>query len=657
MDFLRALTRAESSSSRRVAHALGALAVVLALALAGAADAGAYNANSWGANLNRQLGNGSSNASSAFPVAVSNLTGVSAVAAGGRHSLALLANGTVEAWGDDEAGQLGDGGSTFSAVPVPVSGLSGVTAIAAGANHSLALLSNGTVMAWGENEEGQLGTGKTTDSAVPVAVKGLTGVTAIAAGAYHSLALLKNGTVMSWGDDEFGQLGNGKTTNATVPVAVKGLTGASAIAGGASHSLALLSNGTAMAWGENKYGQLGYTPGSEIEDEGFSDVPVAVAGLSGASAVAAGGASSLALVEGTVEAWGDDERGQLGNGATGRRFATPVPVSGLSGVIAIAAGGQRGMALLSSGTVADWGDDEWGALGAGTSGGFSDVPVTVADLTQVRGISAGTFHSLAFGEPTPAVSAISPASGAGAGGNSVTISGANLAGASAVHFGSVPAASFTVNSPGSITATSPAGAGTVDVTVTTPAGTSPPSPADRFSYVPAPAIKKLTPNAGPAAGGTSVTITGTNLSAVSAVRFGASAASSFVVNSATSITAVAPAAAVGIVDVSVTSPSGTSVIVTGDRFKYLPSVSSVSPGVGALAGHAAVTISGSGFALGATATIIKFGTKRATSVNCTSSTTCTALTPAHEAGTVDVRVTVAKLTSAIAAPGDSYTYE
>ncbi|MBA3807937.1 MAG: immunoglobulin domain-containing protein [Solirubrobacterales bacterium] len=127
-----------------------------------------YTAVGWGQNLFRQLGDGSSNSLSAAPVTAAGLHFVSAVAAGGRHSLALVASGTVYAWGNNEDGQLGNGGTATANTPAAVPGLSGVKAIAAGANHSLALLGNGTVMAWGDNEGGELGNGTTKESAVPV---------------------------------------------------------------------------------------------------------------------------------------------------------------------------------------------------------------------------------------------------------------------------------------------------------------------------------------------------------------------------------------------------------------------------------------------------------------------------------------------------------
>ena len=194
----------------------------------------------WGENNRGQLGDNST-VNSNVPVAVSGLSGVIAIAAGDQHSLALLSDGTVMAWGSNKAGQLGDGfGHEVSTVPVPVSGLSGVTAIAAGSSHSLALLSDKTVMAWGANGNGQLGDGTTATAYVPVPVSGLSGVTAISAGFTNSLALLSDSTVMTWGYNDYGQLGNGTTTDSTVPVAVSGLSGVTKVSDGSYGGLALI---------------------------------------------------------------------------------------------------------------------------------------------------------------------------------------------------------------------------------------------------------------------------------------------------------------------------------------------------------------------------------------------------------------------------------
>ncbi len=613
-----------------------------------------FSAVGWGENVYRQLGDGFKETFSDVPVPVTALQFVTAVAAGGRHSLALLANGTVDAWGANGRGQLGNGGTSESSVPVAVPGLAGVTAISAGGAHSLALLANGTVMAWGENESGQLGIGSAAeDSLAPVAVQGLTNVKAISAGGAHSLALLANGTVMAWGENESGQLGTGKNSSANAPVTVKALKGVAAISAGGEFSLALLTNGTVQAWGNDERGQLGNT----TVEEGNSNVPVAVETLTGATAIAAGADHGLALLSGgTVMGWGDDSAGELGNGTVKPYGARPVAVSGLSGVTTISAGTHDSVALLGSGSVMTWGTRSSGVLGDGLAGGISDVPVTVLGLSKAASVSAGRSHMLAYGEPIPTVTSVSPNVGPSSGGAIVTIAGNTLAGASAVKFGGIPATSFTVDSPSTITATAPAGTGTVDVTVTTPSGTSPTGAFDRFSFQAAPTVGKLSAKSGPAGGGTSVVITGTEFTAASGVSFGSTAATSFTVDSPSTITALAPAATGGTVDVRVTNTAGASAISSKDHFKYLPVVEGVAPAGGSALGGASVTVTGSGFALGSTASAFKFGSVKSKSVSCTSSTTCVVTAPPHAAGAIDVKVTVNKATSTINAPGDVFTY-
>lgn len=633
-------------------RAIAALAVVLVALLAASAPAAAEGALAWGQNLYRQLGDGNELAYSDSPELVNGLSSTAtAVAAGGRHSLALLSNGTVVAWGDNESGQLGDESFALSDVPVAVKGLSGVSAVAAGANFSLALLSNGTVEAWGEGEHGELGDGVDKESDVPVAVKGLTGVKAIAAGGEQALALLSNGTVEAWGNNEFGQLGTASTKSSDVPVAVHSLSSVIAVAAGASFSLALLKGGTVEAWGEDNSDQLGdSTLFDEEEAPEFSDVPVAVTGLSGVSAISAGATHSLArLSNGTVEAWGGNADGELGIGSSGGPMQ-PTLISGLSGVSAVAAGAHHSMALLSSGAVMTWGQDEWGQLGDGAVGSPSDAPVAVSGLAEVTAISAGGAHDLALGAPIAAVTGIAPSSGSSAGGTVVKLTGLNFTGATAVKFGSVAAASFDVESATSMTAVAPAGSGVVAITVTTPAGTSSGGAASRFTYVPAPAVKKLAPKSGSAEGGTPVTITGSGFTGASEVRFGAAAAGDVDVVSATEITAVAPPGTVGDAYVTVTTPVGAS--APSKQFDYLPAIARISPDAGPAAGGTVVTVEGVGFAPGATT--FKFGAVKAKVASCESATVCTVTAPAHAAGTVEV---TAKAGKAKVVSSAQFTYE
>jgi Regulator of chromosome condensation (RCC1) repeat/IPT/TIG domain len=594
-----------TTRSRRLALAL-ILGFIATYALAIASPARAhepYGAKAWGENHEGQLGDGTfegpekcgptkNTPCSATPVAVSNLSGVVAVAGGEGHSLALLEDGTVWAWGADEKGQLGDGRTgERSDVPVKVTGLSErVTAIAAGNQFSLALLESGKVVSWGANEAGELGDASTTSSDVPVEVTGLgERVKAIAANStgQFALALLESGKVVAWGTNGSGQLGNGTTKGSEIPREVGGLSEkVTAIAAGRLVSLALLEGGTVVAWGNNTFGELGN--GTETN----SSVPVPVKGLSAVAALAASDFSSFALLNGTgkVMSWGRNEVGELGDGtSTGPEMCgitaacakVPAEVSGPSGVTAIAAGAQNGIALYH-GAALDWGLNEYGGVGdgstlgpepCGTSGTCATKPVQVSALASVRGIGYGGGEpshgfGLAFGPTAPTVTGVSPNEPRKKGTTRVTITGTELEEATSVKFGNAAASGVKVSANGTIIeAEAPAGKGSVDVTVTTPVGTSATSEDDRFYYS-RPTLKRVSPKRGPETGGTSVTIKGTRFAGVTAVRFGSTEATSFKVKSETEITAVSPGHALGFVDVIVSASGGTTAITHKDRFKY-----------------------------------------------------------------------------------------
>ena len=255
----------------------------------------------------------------------------------------------------------------------------------------------------------------------------------------------------------------------------------------------------------------------------------------------------------------------------------------------------------------------------------------------------------------PTVTAVSPTSGPTGGGTSVTVTGSNLANATAVKFGTT-GGTVTADGAGSITVTSPAGTGTQDITVTTAGGTSPTSGADQFTYVPAPTVTIVSPNAGPLGGITGVTITGTNFTGATAVDFGTGQAGTNVtVVSPSEITVNAPAESAATVDVTVTTPGGTSAISSADHFTYtaVPTVTAVSPNAGPLGGTTGVTITGTSFT-GATA--VDFGTGQAgTNVTVVSSSEITVNAPADSAATVDVTVTTPGGTSATSS-ADHFTY-
>ena len=150
----------------------------------------------------------------------------------------------------------------------------------------------------------------------------------------------------------------------------------------------------------------------------------------------------------------------------------------------------------------------------------------------------------------------------------MTITGTDFSAATDVEFGNTPATSFHLDGSTQITATAPAGTGTVDVTVATPNGTSPTTDADQYTYIPAPAVTGISPTSGPDAGGTTVTITGTDLSGTTDVEFGSTPATDVSANGPTQLTATAPPGT-GTVDITVTTPSGTSTTSDADQYTYI----------------------------------------------------------------------------------------
>lgn len=226
----------------------------------------------WGYNIYGVLGNGTMTPSN-IPVAVSGLTSVKGLSVGGRHVCALLTDSTVRCWGSNDSGQLGNGTTTNSATPVTVNGLSGaVTAVAASGGHSCALIQDGTVQCWGSNT--------VSSSMTPMTVSGLTGVRAISAASNYTCALLSDGTVSCWG---YGPLGNGSTTSVT-PVQATGISGAKTLSTGSASACVALQDGTARCWGDNSSGQLGNgsttSSATPVTPTGLSDVTTLSVGSS-----------------------------------------------------------------------------------------------------------------------------------------------------------------------------------------------------------------------------------------------------------------------------------------------------------------------------------------------------------------------------------------
>ncbi|HXD56012.1 MAG TPA: IPT/TIG domain-containing protein [Solirubrobacteraceae bacterium] len=492
----------------------------------------AYAANAaagWGSNGSGQLGDGTT-AEKSVPVNVAGLSEVKQVAAGGDHTLALMENGTVKAWGANGCGQLGNGTTTSSSTPVTVEGLTEVASVAAESGYSFAVLKSGAVKSWGCGAGNVLGDGSTANRTTPGAVSGLSSVVSIAAGGRHVLAVTEGGHVYAWGTNNSGDLGNGSyTEGASEPVEVSGITEAKSVAAGEIFSLALLTSGKIDSWGDDEWGGLGI---GSTETSGkckhsaewpfrCSDTPLEVSGISTATQIAAYGNNAFARLEGgTVKAWGENANGELGIGTNkgpdecllefyvtefgyegwyvwpAACATSPVTVPELSGVTALAAGHDHTLALLSGGQV-----DGWGPNITGTKSSFRYAPSPVPGVGEVQSVAAGGGDSFTIGPPLPTVTGVSPGTGYGTGGETVTVTGTNLTAATAVKFGQTAAPHITVNSSTSITATTPSHRpASLDVTVVASGATSATSSADTFTFIPEVLGLGRCVNVGPGAG-------------------------------------------------------------------------------------------------------------------------------------------------------------
>ena len=389
------------------------------------------SARCWGMNVDSNtlfgtLGDGSSRSSSSVPVSVVGITNATGIAAAsnGFHSCAVLTGGSVTCWGWNGAGQLGDGTKTVRLVPVPVSSISTATSVVTAHGSSCAVLSDGSVHCWGDRPGRDFFAAwdSSQTSSTPVTISGIPTVTSIALGTTFTCILLTDGSVQCWGNKHNNNdifLGDGTNTGNPSPVTVSGVSNAKSIAIGSSFSCALLASGSVKCWGGNNVGQLG----DQTTDD--RSTPVPVFGISTATSISAGtGHACAVLINGTVQCWGGNGYGQLGDGTT-TSSSTPVSVVGITNATSVSAGGaySRTCAVLIWGSVQCWGRNSHGQLGDSS---YTDslnpvnavLPTCDASVAISDGIASPCSASLASG------SSCSPTCN-----NGYTLSGSRLCGA------------------------------------------------------------------------------------------------------------------------------------------------------------------------------------------------------------------------------------
>jgi alpha-tubulin suppressor-like RCC1 family protein len=326
---------------------------------------------------------GANGAGGAVPGSPRGATG--AVAVGNGHACAIIADDQVTCWGDDFYGELGNGGFLTADITRPqlaiaLPGDTTARAVTAGERFACALLNDGQVTCWGDDAGGALGNG--TYPAVntppsPIALPAGRTATAIASGARHVCALLDNGQITCWGDDTSGELGNGAAGAQNAPPAPITLPPgrvATAITTGLSHTCAILDDLQVTCWGDDNFGQLGNgAPSGDVESP---PAPIALPGGRGALAITASFSHTCAILDDLqVSCWGDDTYGQLGNGAGGPAVSPELIAFG--SVRSITAGLFHTCAVNTGGQAFCWGRGEFGATGLGTPA-VTTIPTIVA---------------------------------------------------------------------------------------------------------------------------------------------------------------------------------------------------------------------------------------------------------------------------------------
>jgi alpha-tubulin suppressor-like RCC1 family protein len=384
----------------------------------------------WGRNQYGQLGNNNSAITqSLIPIAVdtssaSSLYGktVKSIAVGSYHTCALATDNTINCWGYNTNGQLGNNDISITKVftPVQVNTTSGISSlygktiasIVASDRSTCALATDNTIHCWGGNDDGNLGNNSVTLSIVPTQVNTASGVSSlygktirsIAAAYYGACALATDNTVSCWGDNDYGEIGdNTYGTDRLVPTLVNTASGISslygktvaAIAPASDHACALTSDGIVHCWGFNNatswYRSL---LGINTYSTSYYPAPVLVNTTIGVSslygktvtAISAGFTSSCALAsDNTLHCWGQNDLGQLGVNDTVDTYVVPKQVNVVSGVSslygktikAIVNGAYTNCALATDGTVHCWGRNYYGQAGVNSATASILVPTAV----------------------------------------------------------------------------------------------------------------------------------------------------------------------------------------------------------------------------------------------------------------------------------------
>jgi len=273
----------------------------------------------WGDNNLGELGNGGKGGGAQPTLATVAQVRFDSIAVGRTHACALSTTKQVYCWGNDANGELGETPVINSTTPIPIGTALAFTSITAGENHSCGI-SGGTAYCWGNNELGQLGNGGVgTFSANPVQVTGSSNLVAISAGGDHTCALTATGSAVCWGADYDGQSGPASAGDIAASAEAVGGGSFTRISAGTSHTCAITAGGSAFCWGSGAWGQTG--------NSGTSS-PAAVGGGVAFKAITSGDRHSCGIgTDGETYCWGSNVYGALGNELQAAFRMTPQKVA------------------------------------------------------------------------------------------------------------------------------------------------------------------------------------------------------------------------------------------------------------------------------------------------------------------------------------------
>ena len=360
----------------------------------------------WGANNYGQVGSGGNTRQNPSPVSLGSGVTARAVSAGGAHTCAILDNGKVQCWGLNDYGQLGDESAnplgTSTPVPVTLESQRTATAISSGGRHTCAILDDGSLVCWGRNDGGQLGDGSSTSRDVPVDVDtGDKTAVAVTTGYYHTCALLDDNSVVCWGSNDFGQIGDETIVNKNTPTDVDlGDKAVASIRAGGDTSCALFEDGSVTCWGNNEHGQLGTGQGLSVlapqtVDTGDETVTAIDGGLGHSCGLFEDGDGNVKF-----KCWGGNDSGQLGIGSlpdfhTLNRFN---PIHVFSNVTQLSLGTSYSCLILNTDILTCWGENGSGQLGLGdtTDRTYYSTGVNLGTGKTASAVSAGHEHTCAI---------------------------------------------------------------------------------------------------------------------------------------------------------------------------------------------------------------------------------------------------------------------